>query len=62
MDDKNTLYVLHDCVHATRVWIHILPSNYITIFFSPLIAGNGFLTASSKMVIELPMMGGKPSL
>ncbi|CAJ2627891.1 unnamed protein product [Trifolium pratense] len=33
-EDETTLHVLRDCVHATRVWIRLVPSNYITNFFS----------------------------
>ncbi|PNX68691.1 ribonuclease H, partial [Trifolium pratense] len=33
-EDETTLHVLRDCVHATRVWVRLVPSNYITIFFS----------------------------
>jgi len=51
MDDENKLYVLHDCVHATCVWIRLLPSNYITSFFSPLIVGNELLRTSSNTEI-----------
>jgi len=33
-DDETVLHVLCDCIHATQVWLHIVPSNFKTNFFS----------------------------
>ena len=33
-DDENTLHLLCDCVHATTVQIQLLPSTYMSNFFS----------------------------
>ena len=32
--DETTLRVLRDCVQATQVWLRLVPSNFITSFFS----------------------------
>lgn len=32
--NETTLHVLRDCVHATQVWLRLVPSNFITSFFS----------------------------
>jgi len=33
-EDETVIHVLRDCVHATQVWLRLVPSNYITNFFS----------------------------
>jgi len=33
-DNETTLHVLRDCPKATQIWIRLVPSNYITNFFS----------------------------
>lgn len=33
-DDETTIHVLRDCVYATQVWLCLVPSNYITDFFT----------------------------
>ena len=33
-DDETTINVLCDCVYATQVWLSLVPSNFITDFFT----------------------------
>ena len=33
-EDETIIHVLRDCVYTTRVWLKLVPSNYITNLFS----------------------------
>jgi ribonuclease HI len=33
-DDETTIHVLRDCVYATQVWLRLVPSNFMTDFFT----------------------------
>jgi hypothetical protein len=32
-ENETTIHVLRDCIYATQVWLHLVPSNFITDFF-----------------------------
>ena len=56
--DENTLHVLRDCVHATHVWLRLVPSNFITSFFS-FSCNEWILPVSISTILVLTKMVGK---